>query len=150
MANEIFKEIKTRIALRTGDYAYWTTGAGKDIELRKGEVCICTIAAADNQATNAPTVLFKVADANGKKFADLNWTSALAADVYDWAKKNEVKFVGEGNAVTDAYIKDGYLEFNKGTKFATKAELDAAIEAFGGDLSAITDNDHQYVFTYDA
>ena len=150
MANEIFKEIKTRIALRTGDYAYWTTGAGKDIELRKGEVCICTIAAADNQATNAPTVLFKVADANGKKFADLKWTSALAADVYDWAKKNEVKFVGEGNAVTDAYIKDGYLEFNKGTKFATKAELDAAIEAFGGDLSAITDNDHQYTFTYDA
>lgn len=81
------KEIKTRIALRTGDYAYWTTGAGKDIELYKGEVCICTVATGDNQATNAPTVLFKVANANGQKFADLNWVSGLAADVYAWAKK---------------------------------------------------------------
>lgn len=84
---EMIKEIKTRVALRTGDYAYWTTGAGKDIVLYKGEVCICTVAVADNQATTAPTVLFKVADANGKKFADLNWTSGLAADVYAWAKK---------------------------------------------------------------
>jgi hypothetical protein len=81
------KELKTRIALRTGDYAYWTTGAGKDIELYKGEVCVCTVATADNQATNAPTVLFKVANANGQKFADLNWVSGLAADVYAWAKK---------------------------------------------------------------
>ena len=80
------KELKTRIALRTGDYAYWTTGAGKDIELYKGEVCVCTVATADNQATNAPTVLFKVANENGQKFADLNWVSGLAADVYDWAK----------------------------------------------------------------
>lgn len=86
MANEIFKEIKTRVALRTGDYAYWTTGAGKDIELLKGEVCVCTVAATDNQATTAPTVLFKVCDTTGKKFADLDWVSGLAADVHSWAK----------------------------------------------------------------
>jgi hypothetical protein len=134
------KEIKTRIALRTGDYAYWTTGAGKDIELYKGEVCICTIAQADNQATNAPTVLFKVANANGQKFADLNWVSGLAADVYEWAKKNEVKVVGEGNAVTDAYIKDGYLELNKGETFATKGEL----EELRGGLEADTNTTYQF------
>ena len=92
MANEIFKEIKTRIALRTGDYAYWTTGAGANIELRKGEVCVCTVTAANKQATTAPTVLFKVSDANGKKFADLDWVSAKAADVYEWAKKTEAEF----------------------------------------------------------
>lgn len=95
MAEKI-KEIKTRVALRTGDYAYWTTGAGKDIELYKGEVCICTIEPkghpydVDGKETGAahtaPTVLFKVADANGKKFGDLKWVSGLAADVYDWAK----------------------------------------------------------------
>lgn len=87
MANENFKTINTRIALRTGDFAYWTTGAGKDIELIKGEVCVCTVAAADNQATTAPTVLLKVCDTTGKKFADLKWMSGLAADVYAWAKK---------------------------------------------------------------
>ena len=36
MTNENFKEIMTRIALRTGDYNYWINGAGKDIELIKG------------------------------------------------------------------------------------------------------------------
>jgi hypothetical protein len=112
MAEKI-KELKTRVALRTGDYAYWTTGAGKDIELYKGEVCICTVAVADGQATSAPTVLFKVADANGKKFAELNWVSGLAADVYEWAKKEtpdwtnfpalplEVVDNGTGKFVTD-------------------------------------------------
>ena len=165
---ENFKEIKTRIALRTGDFAYWTTGAGKDIELIKGEVCVCTVAAADGQATTAPTVLFKVCDATGKKFANLNWTSALAADVYGWAKEAEFYHTTEaltvtgdkktyvGNAITkvewDANLNDGKggLKFIKETQFATKAELDAAIAAFGGDLSNITDNDHVYTFTYDA
>lgn len=98
---DLIKEIKTRVALRTGDYAYWTTGAGKDIELYKGEVCICTVATADNQATNAPTVLFKVADANGKKFADLDWCSAKAADVYDWAKKSQEEFITWVNTVVE-------------------------------------------------
>lgn len=113
MANEIIKELKTRIALRTGDFAYWTTGAGKDIELIKGEVCVCTVAAADNQATTAPTVLFKVCDTTGKKFADLKWVSALAADVYDWAKaanapdEYDTKYAFE--------VKDGKLQVTETT-----------------------------------
>ena len=159
-----FKTINTRIALRTGDFAYWTTGAGKDIELIKGEVCICTVAVGDNQATTAPTVLFKVCDTTGKKFADLKWTSALAADVYAWAKEAELYHTTEvvtttdgdktyvGNALTkvewDTTLNDGKggLKFTKEVQFATKAELDAAIAAFGGDLSNITDNDHIYTF----
>ena len=48
MTNENFKEIMTRIALRTGDYNYWINGAGKDIELIKGEVCVCTVEKSDN------------------------------------------------------------------------------------------------------
>ena len=152
MAN--FNEIKTRIALRTGDYAYWTTGKGKDIELIKGEVCVCTVSVSDNQAHTAPTVLFKVCNETGQKFADLQWTSALAADVYEWAKQASLanSTVGAGNAITkaewDATLNGGKggIKFTKETTFATKAELDAAIEAFGGDLSAITDNDHQYTF----
>ena len=101
MANEIFKTINTRVALRTGDFAYWTTGAGKDLELIKGEVCVCTIAVADNQATTAPTVLFKVCDTTGKKFADLKWTSALAADVYEWAKTAALYHTTETTTITD-------------------------------------------------
>lgn len=57
-----------------------------------------------------------------------------------------------GNAITsvewDSNINNGYggLKFTKGTQFATKAELDAALEAFGGDLNAITDNNTKYTF----
>jgi hypothetical protein len=122
MANENFKTINTRIALRTGDFAYWTTGAGKDLELFKGEVCVCTVAVADNEATTAPTVLFKVANATGQKFADLNWVSGLAADVYAWAKKEtpdwrdfpylpiELEEKGSGKFVTDiAYASNKFV-----------------------------------------
>lgn len=105
MANEIFKELKTKIALKQNTYEYWINGEGKDYIPLYGEVCFCEIPSpnAENpnngssEATNPPTVLFKVGtakrDENGdwvtgtaKKFSELKWVSALAADVYDWAK----------------------------------------------------------------
>ena len=140
-----FKEIRTRIALKQLTYAEWDAIKDTYKPLR-GEVCFCEIPEGNAEATNAPTVLFKVGD-GVNVFGQLNWASALAADVYSWAKKNAVKTVGDGNAVTSAEIKDGYLQFNKETVFATKAELDAALEAFGGDLSNITDNDTRYNFS---
>ena len=138
MANEKF--LNTRIALRTGDYAYWTTGAGKDLELYKGEVCICTVAKADNQATTAPTVLFKVANANGQKFADLDWISALAADVYTWAKESSlyIKKDGTGNVVSgiewDATANGG----KGGIKFTTAAVATAeGLDELQKDVAAL-------------
>lgn len=142
------KEIKTRIALRTGDYAYWTTGAGKDIELYKGEVCICTVASADNQATNAPTVLFKVANANGQKFADLNWVSGLAADVYAWAKKANPDWTdfpalpltvvdnGTGKFVTDFTYSNNTLTITR-SDVALDDISDKAKIALSADLGAV-------------
>lgn len=104
MANEIFKELKTRIALKQQTYAEWTanTDTGANYIPLYGEVCFCEIPAApttgNTEATNAPTVLFKVGTAKrnedgsyvagtDKKFSELKWASALAADVYAWAKK---------------------------------------------------------------
>ena len=106
MANEIFKELKTRIALKQNTYQYWTEGDGKDYIPFYGEVCLCEIPAPEQSteqtngsqhATNAPTVLFKVGtgkkdndgnwiEGTAKKFSELNWVSALAADVHAWAK----------------------------------------------------------------
>lgn len=110
MANEIFKELKTRIALKQNTYQYWVNGEGKDYIPLYGEVCFCEIPAGSSQATNAPTVLFKVGtakkDAEGnwvegtnKTFSQLNWVSALAADVYSWAKKTEADFITWVNTV---------------------------------------------------
>ena len=84
--------IYTKIALKYNDYAYWTTGAGKDYTPLKGEVCFCAIPAGNAAATTAPTVLFKVGNGTDK-FSALKWASALAADVYDWAKVDADTFL---------------------------------------------------------
>ena len=111
-----FKEIKTKIALKQNSYQYWTTsnettvaeGTHADYIPLYGEVCFCEIPAYDEnnlnngaaEVTNPPTVLFKVGTAKfnedgsyvagtNKKFSELSWASALAADVYDWAKMDE-------------------------------------------------------------
>ena len=86
MANEIFKDIKTRIALRWLDYATWSAESFKSEKPLKGEVWICEIPSGNAEATTAPAVLFKVGD-GVNTFGALKWTSALAADVYAWAKK---------------------------------------------------------------
>jgi hypothetical protein len=95
MANEIFKELKTRIALKYNTYEYWVNGEGKDYAPLKGEVCFCEIPAGNNEATTAPTMLFKVGVDGEKKFSELKWGSALAADVHGWAKAKTVELVDE-------------------------------------------------------
>lgn len=95
MANEIFKKLNTRIALKYNTYEYWVNGDGKDYAPLKGEVCFCEIPAGNNEATTAPTMLFKVGVDGEKKFSELKWGSALAADVYSWAKAKTVELVDE-------------------------------------------------------
>lgn len=90
--NAIYKEFKTKIALKYNTYEYWKEGEGKDYAPLKGEVCLCEIPDGNAEATTAPTVLFKVGVDGVKKFSELKWVSALAADVYSWAKKTEEEF----------------------------------------------------------
>lgn len=90
-----YKEIKTRIALKQNTYEYWTEGAGKDYVPLYGEVCFCAIEEKTQGAQTAPTVLFKIGDGTHKMMGEnqLKWVSALAADVFDWAKKSETEFI---------------------------------------------------------
>ena len=93
-------KIQTRLQLKRDTYAKWE--AVKDtFKPLPGEVCIAEIPSNNAAATTAPTVLFKVGaykkDSNGNNttelctFGDLKWASALAADVYEWAKKTEAE-----------------------------------------------------------
>ena len=138
MANEIFKELKTRIALKYNTYEYWTTGEGKDYAPLKGEVCFCAIESKDQGARTAPTVLFKVGVDGQTKFSALKWASALAADVYDWAKVAGVNVFtkdGTGNVVSGIEY-DATLNSGKGGFKFTTASV-ATAEGFKGLQDAI-------------
>lgn len=83
------KILKTRIQLRYDTLANWTRN---DPVLKAGEIAIATIPTADPAKKQLPPVMFKVGtydgtnDATKKKFSELDWASALSADVYNWAK----------------------------------------------------------------
>ena len=116
------KILNTRIQLRYDTYANWTSA---NPELKKGEIAVATLATDVEinhpelgKNANQHPILFKVGTGS-HKFNELPWASALAADVYDWAKKPSldendlpaipgaklgltVTVTGDGNAVTDA------------------------------------------------
>ena len=127
MANEIFKEIKTKIALKTLTYEQWEAIKDTYKPLR-GEVCFCKIPSGSAEATNAPTVLFKVGDGE-KVFSQLNWASALAADVHSWAKAS-TKPTYSANEITglDEYIAGEIQDTDTDTQynFEVPAEGDNA------------------------
>ena len=121
------KLINTRIALRIDTLANWSKtdveGKGAKLVLKRGEIGLCEIPSGNAAAQTAPTVLFKVGDGT-TPFGELKWASALAADVYSWAKADDVVLENEA------------IKFKKGTevvksidlsKFALNSELSTAI-----------------------
>lgn len=77
-------ELKTRISLKYDTLVNWQKST---LVLNKGELAIAVIPTADPANKQLPPVMFKVGDGE-HTFAELgnNWASALAADVYEWAK----------------------------------------------------------------
>lgn len=85
------KTLNTRIQLKYDTLAHWQSEATADkgalLVLKKGELGIVEVPTGSSaEQTTPPAILFKVGDGT-TKFKDLPWTSALAADVYAWAKK---------------------------------------------------------------
>lgn len=95
------KILNTRIQLRYDTYDNWATN---NPVLKQGEVAVVKIDTADPANQKLPPIMFKVGNsADGANFNDLGWTSALAADVYAWAKKSgiEIETSGSGSFVKD-------------------------------------------------
>ena len=80
------KTLNTRILLKYDSYANWTKN---NPVLKAGEMAIATVANIEaNKVTgfqNLPNVVLKVGDGTSH-YNDLKFVSALAADVYEWAK----------------------------------------------------------------
>lgn len=79
MANKTFN---TRICMKNDTYAQWVA---KDPVLLKGEIAVVVIPAETGAVQGEPVTLFKVGDGT-KKFSQLDFIGAKAADVYGWAK----------------------------------------------------------------
>lgn len=77
------KTLNVRIQNKISTYAEWQ--ANKTIVLKSGEIGICVIPAETGAVSQEPAVLFKVGDGT-KTWEELSWVSAIAADVYGWAK----------------------------------------------------------------
>lgn len=152
MANE--KILNTRIQLKYGTLSEWQAGKFNKTEyLKKGELAIVTLGPdVETQhpadTTNQHPLLFKVG--TGEHYFDaLPWASALAADVYDWAKKASpdwndfpeipgakfgitVEVTGSGNAITGASWNAATktLTLTKGETFLKASEfVDTTYEA---------------------
>lgn len=117
-----YKTIKTRIGLKYDLYANWyqtgtwsngvftpdasvqTTYASGFTPL-KGEVIFFEIPASTHAVVQEPAILFKVGDGQ-TTLANLPWGSAIAADVYGWAK-NQSLLGGTESSGTWTWSTDG-------------------------------------------
>lgn len=130
------KVLKTKIQLRYDEFTNWTTN---NPFLKKGEIAVTVIPAA---ATNTgdvipPAIMFKVGSGEGgdaSKFNSLPWASALAADVYPWAKAKTAPVIGDGKII----IKQAGVE--KGS-FTVNQSGPTTIELTD---TKVTDTDTQY------
>ena len=106
------KILNTKILLKYDTYANWTA---KNPSLLQGEIAIASLANSHTPTTpdtGSHPVMFKVGPGN---FNDLPWSSALAADVYGWAKEDKLTVTkngaGTGNVVAsidwDASLNNG-------------------------------------------
>ena len=147
--------LNTKIKLRYDTLANWqdltVEGKGGNLILLKGEVAFCEVpsaSVANNTvdansvstvngvtANNMPTIIFKVGD-GVHAFKDLNWGSALAADVYAWAKAaNKPGYTASEITIADA---DGNTE-------ATNVE--AALTEIYGLIDALQGGEGAYSLT---
>lgn len=132
------KTLKTRIKNRYDSLTNWSkTG----VELLPGEIALVSVTTqqideSTGNVINVPAVLLKVGESDGnggtKAFSELPWLSAIAADVYDWAKNEHAKDISV--AVTTGS--------GSGAKTETKtlgAWLKATLEADATNAAAISD-----------
>lgn len=109
------KLIKTRLKLKYDTFANWEKIKETFTPL-KGEVCLVEVPDAVDPIRNAPAVLSKVGDGTSA-FGDLKYCSALAADVYSWAKASgiTVSNSGTGDFVKSIAWTDNKLVITKGS-----------------------------------
>ena len=106
------KLIKTRLRLKYDTFANWEKVKTTFVPL-KGEVCLIEVPNDVDPIHNAPSIVFKVGDGT-TAFGDLKYGSALAADVYSWAKAANKPTYSWSEITDRPAINDGTLEIKVG------------------------------------
>jgi hypothetical protein len=125
----IEKVLNTRIQLKYDKYENWVS---ENPTLKAGEVAIAYLASAHTSTSpdnGTHAVMFKVGPG---AFNTLPWTSALAADVYSWAKQSSTDFAANFLSMADANGET--MQTKLDNLFATPAEVKAAIDKFQTDI----------------
>ena len=118
------KILNTRIQLKYDTYENFTTN---NPVLKAGEVAIATVPTGGSlQQVTPPAVVIKVGDGTSE-YNDLPFASALAADVYAWAKKANLEVADMPN-ITTAKVTDFAT--------ATDARINAKINAIDATVNA--------------
>lgn len=126
MANE--KLINTRIQLKYDSLENWSS---KNPTLKSGELAIAYLPPKGNgnaPAATSEAVLFKVGPG---AFNSLPWASALAADVYSWAKKTGIEIIDDGSTgsvISNIEWKNDKLVVSRIDAY-TKSEVNALIKS---------------------
>lgn len=155
------KTLKTRIKLKYDTYTNWskTDVANKygNLVLLEGEIGITAIPTGESfKQTTPPAIMMKVGDGS-TAFKDLPWLSALAADVYPWAKAatkptytaTEVGADASGTAANAIAALDVADTAVSGQYVSAVSEVDGKIKVTRASLPTFTDTDTQYKLALD-
>lgn len=123
------RSINTRIQLKYSTLEEWSNVSvpekGGNLILNKGEVGIVAIPTGSaHLQTTPPAIMFKVGDGT-TPFKDLPWASALAADVYAWAKKSVPSVEDFGDIIAAA--REGLINADAVVKTLNNCKGDISI-----------------------
>lgn len=117
MAYTKSNELMTRIALKYDSYENWVAN---NPVLLAGELAIAHIptehATDPTHFQNIPNVVMKVGDGTSH-YNDLKFVSALAADVYDWAKAAQKPTYNAGEIVDLQKFVEDHSDFDTNTQY---------------------------------
>ena len=134
------KILKTRIQLKYDEYANWIKN---DPVLKKGEMAVTIIpTGASVEQTTPPAIMFKVGDGT-KNFSALPWASALAANVYAWAKKAAPE-AADFSAVIAA-ARDGLISSDSVVKTLNSLKGDVTLETTADETRLSVGKDGQKI-----
>ena len=134
------KVLKTRIQLKYDEYANWIKN---DPVLKKGEMAVTIIpTGASVEQTTPPAIMFKVGDGT-KNFSALPWASALAANVYAWAKKAAPE-AADFSAVIAA-ARDGLISSDSVVKTLNSLKGDVTLETTADETRLSVGKDGQKI-----